>query len=336
MKAEVQQLRRRLLFRYCSVGLLGLVLGLLVPYSFGLPWYLGVALGLAVLGGLAWLGRFLRDRTILQVVETVRTLADQAKREGASKQPVPSPQEAVGKLAADLRSYAEEVEHSRGTFRTVFADVSHQMSQPLTALRGLMELALQKRCRVAEYRATLEEAMEQADRMVWLARSLRELADSVDPGGVKETVWLETVVKEVTDDLRPLAEARGLSLAFECEGDLCVSANSVRLQQAILNLVGRAINHSPKAGRVRVSLSNSNGEACLSIFDQGPGIPPAELEYLFEPFRRHAATSPCDDAESMGLAIAKRVVEAVGGTIQVESKVGQGSCFRIHLPLAPA
>ncbi len=246
MKAEVQQLHRRLLFRYCSVGLLGLVLGVLVPYSFGLPWYLGVALGLAVLGGLAWLGRFLRDRTILQVVETVRTLA---KQEGASKQPEPRPQEAVGELAADLRSYAEEVEHSRGTFRTVFADVSHQMSQPLTALRGLMELALQKRCRVAEYRATLEEAMEQADRMVWLARSLRELADSVDPGGVKETVWLKAVVKEVTDDLRPLAEARGLSLAFECEGDLCVSANSVRLQQAILNLVGRAINHSPKAAK---------------------------------------------------------------------------------------
>ncbi|MCZ6491690.1 MAG: hypothetical protein O7A06_14325 [Acidobacteria bacterium] len=131
-----------------------MVLGLLVPYSFGLPWYLGVVLGLAVLGGLAWLERLLRDRTILQVVETVRTLAKQAKREGASKQPGPRPQEAVGKLAADLRSYAEEVEHSRGTFRTVFADVSHQMSQPLTALRGLMELALQKRCQFSPRRTT--------------------------------------------------------------------------------------------------------------------------------------------------------------------------------------
>ena len=236
----------------------------------------------------------------------------------------------------ELQNHAEQIERSRQTGPTFLAAICHHLSQPLTALHGSLELGLRRRGSAAEYRTSLEDALEQADRLLRLIRSLQELAESENSDTVAENVLFSVLVREVTEDLGLLAKARGLSLSVQCEGDLYVSANSLRLQQAIFEVIGNAIEYSPARGTVRVSLSCSHGDACLTISDEGPGVPPEERDRLFDPFYRRRPTTQANEENGLGLVIPKRILEALGGTIQVESEVGQGTCFRIRLPLAKA
>ncbi len=219
--------------------------------------------------------------------------------------------------------------------RSFLATVLHRLSQPLTALRGSLELALLTEPSAEEYRVTLEESLELADRLVRLICSLRELAESGNPENVREPVSLGKMVQEVAQVVQPLAESRSLTMALESAGDLYVRANSARLQEAVLKLIGIAFQRSPERGTVRVSLRTSYGDACLDIADQGRALSPEELDRFFEPFYSSASpTAP--EASDLEPAIAKGIVEAMSGTIQVENALDQGCCFRIRFRLPPA
>lgn len=223
--------------------------------------------------------------------------------------------------------------------REFVSNFSHALSQPLTALRGSLELTLLKPRTGTEYRKCLEEALEQADRLVGVLRAVRHLVNMEGPGGVKERVSLGAIVEEITEDLRPVAESRSVKLSLQKEIDSTVLGDAQRLRQAIFNLVGNAIQACREGKTVQVSLSCRGEEACLAVSDEGPGIPSHELPYVFEPFCRippGGEPSEVGDEATLNLAVANRIVQAVGGRIHVESQPGRGSCFRIFLPKAPA
>ena len=256
--------------------------------------------------------------------------------------------------AADLRKSQSEVEAGLGeggvirsveapkvsqANREFISNLSHALSQPLTALRGSVELTLMEPRTGTEYRKCLEEALEQADRLVGVLRSVRHLVDMEGPGGVKERVSLGAIVEEITEDLRPVAESGSIDLSFQKEVDSYVLGDAQRLRQAIFNLIANALQSCREGKAVQVSLSCSSDQACLAVSDEGPGFPSHELPYLFEPFRRippGGKPSKVGDEATLNLAVANRIVQAVGGRMHVESEPGRGSCFRIFLPQAPA
>ncbi len=239
------------------------------------------------------------------------------------------------KLPADLRKDRELVKQPQRVSRTFLSAVSHEMAQPLTVLRGSLELALEKEWSAEDRRAWLEQALEQADRLIQVNVFLRELAEAETLAAATETASLSTLVNDLARDLLPIAEVQKTRLVVQCEDNLSVVANEKRLQQALVNLIGNAISRTPEEGVVRLSLKRSGTEACLDISDTGSRVSPEGLARLFDPFYHPPAiTGGGIDKNVLGLSVAKRTIEILNGTIQVESKKEQGRCFHIRLPLA--
>jgi signal transduction histidine kinase len=137
---------------------------------------------------------------------------------------------------------------------------------------------------------------------------------------------------------RLMAEAKGIALAFSCDSGMPqVLADAFRIEQVLNNLVSNAIkfSHAKTTVTVRVENAQEAGKTGvrLSVQDEGQGIPPAELKKLFQPFAKTSVRSTAGEASTgLGLFIVKRLVEAHGGIMSVESKVGEGSAFRVFLP----
>jgi signal transduction histidine kinase len=110
----------------------------------------------------------------------------------------------------------------------------------------------------------------------------------------------------------------------------------MRLGQVLSNLLSNAVKYSPKAGPIKITLEAEDGYAVVAVADQGIGIQPGEHEQIFEPFRRTGASRDLVPGVGLGLSIARRIVEAHGGRIEITSKPGCGSTFRVYLPQSKA
>ncbi len=226
-------------------------------------------------------------------------------------------------------------EHSSLNGSTSLLAMIHRLSQPLTALRGSLELALLGQRSATEYRLALKESLAQADHLVWLLDALRELAEPEDWRDLTETIQLEGLVKEVVEELLPVADSRGMSLAFESKEELTVRGSSDKIRQAIFRVIHHAMERSPERGTVRVVLSTLNLSACLRVADEGLAAGPAALDHLGQPSSLDQLFSEALERRTLEWAIAKRIFESQGGTVRVESKPVNGCCFRACLPLIP-
>lgn len=242
--------------------------------------------------------------------------------------------EAAAKPSVALRGEQEKGKPPQRASCSFLSAVSHEMAQPLTILRGSLELALEKEWSAEEQRAWLEQALEQADRLIQLNVFLREMAEAETVDDGKQKASLSTLINDLAVDLLPLAEVKNLRLVVQCEDNLTVIANERRLQQALVNVIGYAINHAPEEGVVRLSLKRSGAEACLEVSDTGPGMSPDEMTRLFDPFYYPPSLPRIIDQNALALSVAKRIIETIDGTIRVESETEQGRCFHIRLPLA--
>ncbi len=216
------------------------------------------------------------------------------------------------------------------------ADASHELRTPLAIIRTNAELALNRPRPAEEYRDAIETCLKSATRMTALVEGLLILARA-DAGKLdvrRERVDLKLLVEEALDMFRPLAQQRKLTLAAELD-DATVLGDPTRLNQVLTNLLSNAMNYNRRGGSVRVELSRNGNATILAVADTGCGIPADELPHLFERFYRvDSSRTPSAGGTGLGLAICKSIVEAHGGTIDVESKPEQGSTFRVKLPLA--
>jgi signal transduction histidine kinase len=147
---------------------------------------------------------------------------------------------------------------------------------------------------------------------------------------------LKDVVHTVVTATEPLAAEKRLPLKIDVPRDLPgARGDERRIAQVLLNLVGNAIKFTD-AGEVRITANIENGRFALAVADTGPGIPASEQMRIFEEFHQiDSSNTKTKGGTGLGLAIAKRIVEMHGGRIWVESAVGQGSTFRIELPVMP-
>jgi signal transduction histidine kinase len=146
---------------------------------------------------------------------------------------------------------------------------------------------------------------------------------------------VNAIVEQVVTAHRPRAEAAQLDLRLDFDPDLpWVQAAPDQLSRVVTNLVANAINYT-QAGEVRVSTYRKEGRVCLDVRDTGIGIGPKDMPHLFERFYRGRQSSPLDiPGTGLGLAIVKEIVELHGGSVEVESRLGEGSTFRVWLPVS--
>jgi PAS domain S-box-containing protein len=217
----------------------------------------------------------------------------------------------------------------------VLAVVSHDLRNPVAAAKGAAELLLEFDLSPARRKAQLETIDRAAARMDRLISDLLDVAAveagglSIRPGSVDPRELLESVRRT----FEPRALEAGLSLVMEPTGvDVgLLGADPDRLLQALENLVANAIKFSPRGSEIRLAGRRERGTYVLEVLDQGPGIPEKDRERLFEAFSQLEGGDP--RGAGLGLAIVKGVAEAHGGRVEIASAPGEGSVFRVILPL---
>jgi heavy metal sensor kinase len=242
----------------------------------------------------------------------------------------------LDRLAETLNGMLGRLENTFGQMRRFSADAAHELRTPLTALKGTLEVALRSDRSGAEYRAALASALEEVDRLVRLAEDLLLLSRSTaGPDSPRARVELEALVLDVAEVGTRLAKDRGVAVRVGALAPLAVLGDGGTLRRALLNLVENGVKYTPSGGRVELSVTQVDGEAVMAVEDSGPGIDPADVARIFEPFvRLDTARSRESGGSGLGLAIARSIVVAHRGVLAVERTAGGGSRFVIRLPLA--
>ena len=247
--------------------------------------------------------------------------------------------EDFNRMALALRAAAEREREMEKTRRDLIAAVSHDLRTPLASTRALIEAVADGVADDPEAEARyLASARRELAHLSRLVDDLFELA-RIDAGVLQltmEAASLHDLISDTISSFKPQADNRGIRLVGEVSGDVDpVLANPPRLQRVLHNLVSNALRHTPADGTVALRAARQGVEVRVEVSDTGEGIAPEDLPRVFErSFRAERSRSRASDDDpgaGLGLAIARGLVEAHGGTMDVESGPDRGSRFRFTL-----
>jgi two-component system, OmpR family, sensor kinase len=226
------------------------------------------------------------------------------------------------------------LEASESKLRRFVADASHELRTPLAAVRAYAELFTRGAAsRPDDLERSMTGISRESERMSVLVEDLLLLAH-LDEGRPLELepVQLADVVAEAVETARTLEPGRPIEVSL---GEAVVEGDRDRLRQVVDNLLSNVRSHTPADGLLRVTLEPNGSSAVLSVADSGPGLDPEQLANVFERFyRADPSRARASGGAGLGLAIVAAVVDAHGGTVAAESRPGEGTTFRVSLPLA--
>jgi len=232
------------------------------------------------------------------------------------------------------RQEADEANAAKSRF---LANMSHEIRTPLNGVIGMAQImagdALEDR-----QKTRLEILDRSAHTLLNLINQILDLS-RIEEGQleiVPQPIDVDALVHEVTETLRPLAESKGLAVHVVSPGLGWVSADTVRLRQILFNLLSNAIKFTAE-GQVALDVARTDAGVVFKVSDTGRGIPTDQIGQLFTRFAQiEAAAVDRRDGAGLGLSIVARLVELMGGRIEVESEAGEGAIFVVTLPLTPA
>lgn len=301
------------------LNLLRLLLWSLIP----------VVILLGCLGG-AWLsGRALKP------VQDVTNAALAISIENLSgRLPVPATGDEIAGLAAVLNSMLARLEAAVTTLSQFAGDASHELRTPLAVIRTTAELALRRERTPDAYRTALQEVVSESERMTQLVEDLLTLARS-DAGAVempRGSVDVREVLREVGEEMAKLADTAGIRV-IRAFGDrpAIISANRQALHRLFMVLLDNALKYSHRGGEVILSVTREEGLISAAVEDFGEGIDGAHLPHIFKRFYQ-ADESRNMGGHGLGLSLAQSIAQIHGARIDVLSKPGQGTIFRVSFP----
>ncbi len=240
----------------------------------------------------------------------------------------------LGRLANVLNSTFSRLDAAFKQQQQFTSDAAHELRTPVSVMLTQAQTALNRERSAPEYRETLESCQRAAQRMRRLIESLLELArlDAGQQPMKRLRMDLAQTTRDSVGLIQPLADARHVKISCDMPALACMG-DSDRLSQVITNLLTNAITYNKENGEVRIGGTTKNGSVSLTITDTGVGMSAEDLSHLFERFYR-ADKSRTSGNTGLGLAISKAIVEAHGGTIEVDSKLDEGTSFTVRLPSA--
>ncbi len=299
-----------------------------------------------VVGGLTivlatFAGLFLADRALRPVDRITRVAqeigaGDLSRRVGAEIpgwRPSRRSRDEVARLTATFDDMLARLEEAAERRRRLTADAAHELSTPIASMTTGAEIALRRDRSAEEYRQTLARIIDEGRHLERMVDDLLLLARA-DAGRLPmshELVELDDVCRKAFAGLQPLAEHGEITMRLGLPPEpLLVLGDEKRLSQVVRNLLDNALRFTPRRGAVTLtacyepSSQGNNGLVRLHVRDSGPGIPPKELDRVFERFHRVTPASgqrgsPGNRGSGLGLAICKAIVEAHGGTIRAIS-----------------
>ena len=297
------------------------------------------------------------------IARPVRLLGFAARQFGEGNFATRAPAEGgdeISRLGVSFNAMAERLEQRETRMAELdrlksdfVSSVSHELRTPLTTIKALTRLLMRDGLEDAKRREYLDTISVECDRQIDLVLNLLDLSRL--EGGVfritHERVDVAEVVSSCVKAETRAAEKRGHELGVEGRVEVPpVCADPKALRRVLSNIIENAIKYTPDGGRIRLSARALGGEVLMSVADNGRGIPPEDMPVLFDKFHRgrpaphsEAMRNATTDAEfledadvsgvGLGLYLARNVMGQMGGRISVESEVGRGSTFTLHLPV---
>jgi len=252
--------------------------------------------------------------------------------------PIPGSRDEVHALAVTLNEMIARLEQAFVQQRRFVADASHELRTPVAVIRSVTDVALEHKLTRKEYVAALHDINAESERLSKLITELLSLARA-DEGQLAidhEPVRLDLLAQDVVASIEPLAIECEINLKLGQTEPATVSGDTLRLIQVMMALVDNALTYTNAGGCISLSVAVRNKQAYFAVRDTGIGIAPEDVSHLFERFfRADPARSRAAGGSGLGLSIADWIVRAHGGSVTVESQIGQGSTFTVILPLAP-
>jgi heavy metal sensor kinase len=280
---------------------------------------------------------YLMARAALAPMERLRSSTEEITAARLDRRlPIANAHDELGRLSQTINAMIARLERSFLEIRRFTADASHEMRTPLTIIRTAAEIALDKNLGPAEHRDLLGGILEECERLTRLIEQLLALArEDAGPGATAiQALDLSSLVRHVVEDMRPLAEARGLALVVAVDSALRICGNELRLRQVCYNLLDNAIKYTPAGGTIAIRVERKDQAAIITIQDTGIGIPQEHLPFVFDRFYRvDKARSRSEGGTGLGLSIAQSILAAHSGRIELASTPGQGSTCTVALPL---
>ena len=242
-------------------------------------------------------------------------------------------QEALSARLAETVEALRAASHAKSDF---LASMSHELRTPLSAILGFSDLMRHEPAAddaVTVPTEWVEHVHRGGEHLLALVNDVLDLS-KVEAGRMElryESFDLASAIAELANGLRPLADRKDLTLSVET-GSFPLVADRGRFRQILYNLVSNAIKFTPPGGRVSISALEAGDDIRLTVADTGVGIAANELPVIFDEFKQVGIAKDREGGTGLGLALAQRLVEAHGGSIDVESTLGEGTTFTVLLP----
>jgi two-component system sensor histidine kinase BaeS len=240
----------------------------------------------------------------------------------------------LGQLAAAFNQMSSELDRLQSARRRMTADIAHDLRNPLTVIGGYVESMRE---------GVLAPTLERLDAVQLEVKHLERLVDDLrtlsqaEAGELRlnrEPVALGDLLARLVRSYQPLAEKQSITLRAEVGEDLPeILVDPDRIAQVLGNLMSNSLRYTPANGRITLAARHSANTITLLVQDTGRGIAPEALSFVFDRFYRADSSRSRADESGLGLAIARSIVEAHGGTISAESTPGSGTTIKITLPL---
>ncbi|MEJ2667139.1 MAG: HAMP domain-containing sensor histidine kinase [Deinococcales bacterium] len=289
---------------------------------------LTVLLAFLASGAGVWL---LSSRALEPLKRVTAAAARVSGRDLSQRVPTPRSRDEMREMAVTINHMLDRLQESFETQRRFTADASHELRTPVTAIVGHANYLLRRTHPSPTQSDSLTVIRREAERMAKLVNDLLELARADAGFSIQlEPMNLIEVLEAVHMEVAPVAGDAVIELDSPTPV-LEVLGDSGRLKQVVLNLLHNAVNAGAK--HIFINVTRDKQELKLEVLDDGPGIPPDAIPHLFDRFYRvDGARTGRGNGSGLGLAIVRWIVQQHGGTVEVESKVGEGTVFTVTLP----
>ena len=303
-------------------------------------WLLLLVSALPVAALIAVAGGSVLVKRALSPVDKIAASSERISSQNLSERlPVPRTGDELERLSVALNHMIERLDEAFQYSRRFVADASHELRTPLTVLRGEIESFVEEPQLSAEWRERLGSALEEVERLANIVEGL--FAISRLDAGEAQAEWvrfdLAQLAAGTADQMFLLAEDKKIGLACTAPKGVWVEGDRARLKQVVVNLLDNAIKYTADGGEIAMTVGTIDSKAFLEVTDNGIGIPPEALPRIFDRFFRvDKARSRDLGGAGLGLSIVKSICAAHHGRVEASSTPGQGSRFRVELPLATA
>ncbi len=283
-------------------------------------------------------------RGIRRGLRPLQNLAQEASRVSAQNWELRLPEEVsqikeLRPVTQSMKQMLERLQHSFEQQRQFLGNAAHELKTPVAVMKSTLQSLVQRPRTEDEYRRGIQQSLEDLERLEqllqWMLRLAR--AEQWAHGALRrdlEVIDINATCEEAIERIRNLAQSRNTAVHLSTNGPVPFRADPEDLQLVWINLLENAVRYSPEGSSVEVAVtSNNGGPFHITFQDHGPGIPPHDLPHIFERFYRgDRSRTRATGGFGLGLAIAKALVEAYGGSISAESEPSRGTRMTVQLP----